>query len=341
MRAARRLAARAFLLLLFVRAQETLRAQQPPAPPQQPEQAYRVAARVERVNVDVAVTDARGHFVPGLRREQFHLFDNGAEQPITDFSPVEAPARVLLLVETSPAVYLLSREHVMAAYRLLDGLAPEDLAALGTYDDRFHPSLDFSVNKALVAGALGHLQFSLGSARLDLFGSLAAAIEHVQSLSESAAGSKTAIVLLSTGLSDVQAESVRTRLAGKLQVSGVAVYAIALGGNLRSPGKKTQRAGEAAEAFAQADRDLREIAKSSGASAYFPRTDKELVQAYVELAETLRHLYSLAFVPPAHDGKAHVLRVEVRDAEGKLIAPGAAEKSWRLLARPAYLAPAE
>src|SRR5690349_10467189 len=61
----------------------------------QPVPAIRV--NVERVNVSVAVTDAAGNFIEGLRREDFRVFDNNVEQPITDFLPVEEPAQILLL----------------------------------------------------------------------------------------------------------------------------------------------------------------------------------------------------------------------------------------------------
>jgi len=314
--------------------------QMPPAPPPlatspAPQQAppFRIQARVERVAVDVGVTDASGHFVAGLDRQQFHVFDNGTEQPVTNFSPVEAPARVLLLVETSPAVYLLAREHVLAVYRLLQGLAADDYVALATYDDRIHPLLDFTADKAEAAATLGQLQFGLGLARLDLFGSLAAAIERVQEIRDPPSAGKTAIVLLATGLSDVRDAATLERLRTQLMVSGVSVYVVALGGELRSPGHRTAREQEAAAAFAQADRDLTEISASSGGRAYFPRTEQEFAGIYAELAAALRHLYSLAFAPPAHDGRVHELRVEVRDAQGKEV--------WRVLARPAYLAPQE
>src|SRR5260370_141202 len=48
---------------------------------QQQNQTIRVS--VDRVNVGVIVTDHSGHFVEGLRREDFHVFDNGTEQPLT------------------------------------------------------------------------------------------------------------------------------------------------------------------------------------------------------------------------------------------------------------------
>ena len=328
-----------FVLLLPASAQQLASSsQQQPGPPpaQGTEIPFRVAARVERVNVDVSVTDARGHGVSGIAREQFHVFDNGTEQAITDFLPIDAPARVLLMVETSPAVYLLSREHLLAAYRMLDGLAPGDAVALAAYGDRLQGVMDFTTNKAAVGAALGQLQFSIGLARLDLFDSLLQALEAL--IAQAGAGpqgvpGKTAIVLLSTGLSDVQDPAVRSRLGGELQSSGIAVYTVALGGNLRSPKKDSGKGGIAAEAFEQANRDLRQIGESSGGRAYIPQTDKELADAYSEVAETLRHLYSIAFVPPAHDGKVHVITVQVRQGNNK--------DSWRILARPAYLAPSE
>jgi hypothetical protein len=68
-----------------------------PEDPQQPKQTIRVS--VDRVNVGVIVTDSRGHLVEGLRREDFHILDNGMEQPLTGFTAVEEPAQVLLLIE--------------------------------------------------------------------------------------------------------------------------------------------------------------------------------------------------------------------------------------------------
>jgi len=43
----------------------------------------RLKVRVSLVKVDVSVVDARGKFVEGLQKENFHVFDDGAEQPVT------------------------------------------------------------------------------------------------------------------------------------------------------------------------------------------------------------------------------------------------------------------
>jgi VWFA-related protein len=307
-----------------------------------------VKVRVELVQVDVAVTDARGGVVSGLAREQFRVFDNGVEQRITHFASVDAPARILLLVEDSPAVYLMYRQHLLAALWLLDGLAPDDAVALAAYDDRLHWQMDLTLDKWAVAAGLDRLHYELGYARLDLFGSLAAALERLAILPEPAppegasaakvAPAKTAVVLLATGLSDVRQDTVRRQLLARLQTAGFPVYAVALGDDPRSLPPKNAAAREAIAAFTQADRDLEEIARASGGRVFFPHTEKDFEPIYREVAATLRHLYSLAFVPQARDGKVHTLRVEVRDVKGQVMAPGTGRDAWRLLARPAYVA---
>lgn len=43
-------------------------------------------AEVEYVDVDVLVTDAQGHFVRDLRREEFQIFEDGKPQKIANFA---------------------------------------------------------------------------------------------------------------------------------------------------------------------------------------------------------------------------------------------------------------
>ena len=136
-----------------------------------------IVARVDLVNVEVTVTNERGDFVAGLKRENFRVLDNGVEQPITHFAPIEAPAQVLVLAETSPAVYLIHRQHLAAAHALLENLTVDDKVALGTYDQSARLAVNFSADKQPLAHALGRLRYSLGSAELNLYDALSAALD--------------------------------------------------------------------------------------------------------------------------------------------------------------------
>src|SRR5207245_1543737 len=97
-----------------------------------------------------------------LRREDFHIFDDGVEQPLTDFAAVEEPAQVLLLIEAGPAVYLLESGHLQAAHALLNGLSAGDRVAVVKYAEAPQVILDFTPDKQAAAAAFDQLRFNLG-----------------------------------------------------------------------------------------------------------------------------------------------------------------------------------
>jgi len=128
---------------------------------------------VNRVNVGVTVTNSAGHFIEGLHREDFQLFDNNAEQPITDFLSIEEPAQLLLLIESGPAIALFSNNHLRAADALLTAIAPTDRVAIASYSQGPQLLLDFTPNKAQARATLQNLNFGNGFADLNLSASLA------------------------------------------------------------------------------------------------------------------------------------------------------------------------
>src|SRR5215470_8166821 len=121
----------------------TCRAQEAPSPAPTVIQS----PRVQLVPLETIVADRRGDFVAGLAQDRFHIFDNGTEQPIQFFAPIEAPAQILVMLETSPAVYLIRDQHLAAAYALVEGLAPDDQVALVTYDVTPKTALSFTADK--------------------------------------------------------------------------------------------------------------------------------------------------------------------------------------------------
>jgi len=305
---------------------------------------------VDRVNVGVVVTDSRGQFVSGLHREDFHLFDDGVEQPITDFFSVDEPAQVLLLIEAGPAVYLLQGGHLQAIHALLDGLSPGDRVAIARYNDAPELILDFTADKLTAPAALDQLRFNVGFGQLNLASSLAIALDSLAHIP-----GKKSLVLLSTGV-DTSPPGAAQILLGRLKSTDVRILAISLGGELRgadSPEKKhskkdpppSEKAQAAAEVFAQADEALKSIAEANGGRAYFPRASKDFAAIFKEVAQLVRHEYNLGFVPPVHDAKLHLLDVRVRAAGPANVnsTPNGSDPSttaaYRIDHRQAYIAP--
>lgn len=64
---------------------------------QQPETRVRITS--DLVVLSVSVRDRAGNLVPGLRREQFQLFDDGVEQEIKVFAEESLPLSIVILVD--------------------------------------------------------------------------------------------------------------------------------------------------------------------------------------------------------------------------------------------------
>jgi Ca-activated chloride channel homolog len=297
--------------------------------------------------VEASVLDRQGEFAGGLAQKDFRVLDNGVEQPIVFFAPVEAPAQIVVMIETSPAVYLIHSQHLTAAYALLDGLAPDDRVALVTYSDVPRAALNFTADKGALIGALNGMQYTIGMGQLNFYDSVSQVLDWLP-----AGTSKTALVLLTTGL-DSSSPARWDALVQKLRGRDAVIFSVALGGSLRGrntkkPKGKKHAAGAGLEGsdasaetgFARADETLTALATMTGGRVYFPETEQDFVPAYREIAAALRHQYVLG-IAPSHDGQYHALTVEVRENAGA--PPNAAAKRgpYRILVRQGYLAPAQ
>jgi Ca-activated chloride channel homolog len=261
---------------------------------------------VARVNVGVVVTGDKGKFVEGLPREAFHVFDNGTEQPITEFAPIEEPGQVLLLVEAGPAAYFLQGANLFAAGAMLNGFSAGDRVAVARYTDAPLGIQDFTADKAAAQAALSGIQFNLGFADLNLSSSLSTVLDWLERIP----GKKT-IVLISTGV-DTSPESAAAALQTRLQAGDVRILCVSTSGPLRN-GKQGSKVKiqQTQDEFAAADRRLQTIASLTGGRVYFPMNAKAFQETYKEVAEIVRHEYSLAFALPAADGALHSIDVRV------------------------------
>jgi Ca-activated chloride channel homolog len=300
----------------------------------------------ELVKVDASVIDQRGEFVGGLALKNFRILDDDAPRPIIFFAPVEAPAQVLVMIEASPAVYLIHNAHLAAAYALLDGLAVDDQVALVTYDQAPRIMLGFTTDKSALLEALGGLQYTIGMGDLSFYDSLSAVLDWMAPVT-----GKRAVVVLTTGI-DSSPPARWEALAGKLRRADVVIYCVSLAGALRRGPSPKAKAGrvppksggqepeespriDVAAGLAKADRALVSLATMSGGRAYFPASDKEFVSIYHEIASALRHQYVLG-IAPSHDGQFHSIAVEVLGNSGQ----PANRADDRVLARAGYMAPA-
>ena len=118
-----------------------LRAQQPLPSPQAPDSGFRFKSGVELINVNATVSDIAGRFVPGLRQEDFLVYEDGQPQSVTHFSAERVPVSLGIVLDTSGS---MDGEKIKAAQRALDRflydlLDPNDEIFLSRFGD--HPML--------------------------------------------------------------------------------------------------------------------------------------------------------------------------------------------------------
>jgi Ca-activated chloride channel homolog len=299
-----------------------------------------IRVHVDRINVEVTITDSHHHSVNGLRREDFRIFDNGREQPISGFVPNEEPARIVFLIEGSTADFLLAKlgkSPFLGADNLLNNIAAVDRVAVIMYSDSARMLLDFTSDKQLAREVLQgvnsqvlSLQSRVFSGWLNLSTSLISTLNWLESIS----GSKV-IVLLSTGVDTSPSEAL-TAIHEKLRTSDVRLLALSMLGDFRKPAKQKRLSSEEKtdrrilkSDMSQSDELLRELAESTGGHAYFPKDRKSFEHAYVEMAQLVRGEYTVEFAPPEFDGKVHNIQVRVKHF------------GYHIDCRTAYIAPQE
>lgn len=306
----------AFFLPICLGNQAPLFAQQAGPLPASPTTIRVVASRV---NVNVTVTDSGGRVVNGLRRQDFHVFDDGIERPITSYASNEDPSRVVLMIESGTADFLLEKfgkSPFLCADALLDRIAPSDRLAIVTYSDHAYVSMDFTSNGPAVRAALHNLDLQLsrstvGSDSLNLSSSLAAVLYWLKPIP-----GKKVVILLSTGM-DTSLPEYRPSVDEELKTSDIPILAVSVLGDFRKfPAHQSLLAGDREErgfikGMFDADQWLEQLTLATGGRIWLPKNVKDFAQAYADIGQFIRGEYSVGFVPNSLDGKLHSLTVKM------------------------------
>jgi len=305
-------------------------------PPDAP--AFKVDTSV--VNVDVAVMDNKGNFIPNIPRGNFRVLEDNIPQQISNFNIGEAPMTVCMLIEFSARYqqYWSSKwyETLSASYGFLQTLKPDDYVAVISYDLREYILSDFSSDKRKAYEAMQQLRIP-GFSESNMFDALADTEDRMSGIE-----GRKAIVLIATGI-DTFSKLTYDKARKALQDAGVPVYPIGIlemvgmYGGLPREGITTM----------QAENELKTFAKETGGQAFFPRFFGELPTIYQAISQSLRSRYSLAYssTNQAKDGSFRKIKVElvnpatneplrVTDQKGKPI-------KYSIVAKAGYKAPRE
>jgi VWFA-related protein len=311
--------------------------------PNLPEGMPTFRSDVQTVQVDVAVLDNKGRFIPNIPRGNFRILEDNQPQQISNFSMGEAPMTVCMVIEFSNLFQQYWSygwyETLTAAYGFLETLKPEDYVAVVAYDLRPEILSDFSTDKRAAYEAMQRLRIAAYS-ESNLYDALVDTADRMAEIE-----GRKAIVVIASGI-DTFSKLTFDKTRRALQTAGVPIYAIGIMQYIRELYDARGWLGPIERLdFLQADNQMRTFAKETGGQSFFPRFQGEFPGIFGQVSQSLRNQYSLAYQPAnqARDGKFRKIKVElVNPASGealRIVDEKNKPIKYQIIARAGYTAP--
>lgn len=263
---------------------------------------YRISVDVGLVVLPVIVTDGKGKAVSGLGQENFQVFDDGRPQEISLFEAEDVPVTVGLVIDNSGSMRARRPEVVAAAQEFAKSSNPQDHMFVVNFNHTVSLGLPqnvpFTSNVDALRAAVSAIPAAGNTA---LYDGLAVALDHLKT----GTANRKALIVISDGGDN----------ASKLSLSQVLRRARASNAEIFTIGVLDDRfAGDNAGV-------LRRLARVSGGKSYFPASTSQITAICHQVAQDLRHQYTLGYHPssPNAAGSFHAIRVTVKaTGDGRL-----------------------
>lgn len=318
-----------------------------PKPPKKVEGLpnFTLRVNVPLVSLDVGVLSKQGTFIPGLRKENFRVLEDGVPQTITAFNQSEAPITAVMLVEFANNFYPLEYDSLYASSVFASTLKKEDWIALITFDIRPHILADFTQDKREIYEGLRSLQFAM-SAESNLFDALYETLDRLDAVE-----GRKYIMLISSGR-DTFSKHTLDQIYKKVQASkDIAIYSISTGAAMREYAESHGMSSALCNItsfscrteWLQADNQMKTFAKMTGGKFYQPMFQGSFKDTFADIAQTIRNQYTLAYHPTnqTQDGSFRKIKVELVGPDGsplKMRDEKGKDVKYQIIAREGYKA---
>jgi Ca-activated chloride channel homolog len=309
--------------------------------------AFRFKSGVELINVTATVTDRAGRFVPGLRQEDFTIYEENERQEISHFSSERVPVSLGIVLDTSGSMAGEKIDNALAAIQrfLTTLLDPSDEIFIYRFSNFPELLQDWTSDRTRLGRVVSRISAGGGTAMYD-------ALAEAVPMAQTGENRKKAVVLISDG-NDTNSDTSLSAVKQLIRESEVMVYAIGIDGRSETsswgvpqptpptrrppipmpiPGGRRPRGpggvmlpfqnfpwGQPQQrTIANNDRvnanALHDITDDSGGRTEIVRTGKDLDPATASIADELSRQYYLGYASTGKkDGRFHAIRVELKD----------------------------
>jgi VWFA-related protein len=260
---------------------------------------WKISLDVEQVLLTVSVRDRAGRHVPQLTESAFRVDEDGKQQRIEYFSREDIPVTVGLLIDNSRSMRNKHREVLTAAVAFIQQSNPEDEMFVVNFNEQprfgLPDSLDFAASPEVLKRALASVELDGQTA---LYDAIDEGMDHL----DRGKWEKDVLLVVSDGGDNASKMEFRDLLA-RVERSTALIYTIGIyddGNEDRNPGV------------------LKEIARASGAGAFFPTQIQDVISICEEIANDIRSQYTIAYKSANSSGGSYrKLRVTAKSPHGK------------------------
>ncbi len=262
-----------------------------------PERRNNLRLNVHTVLIPVTVTDPLDRPVSGLKKENFHIYENGVEQQIRHFGVEDAPASVGVVFDASTSMRDKIADSRRAVARFMDHSLPDDEFFLISFGDRPSSVCGFTHDTETILDALSGIKADGWTSLLD---AVYLAMQGVRR----ATHPRKALLILSDG-GDNRSHYSESEIRSLVREADVRIFAISLFDRSRL---------------------LSNLAEESGGRAVRVHKLTDLSSVAARLSAELHGEYVLGFSPTqANDGRYR--RIDVKLAPPPNLPP--LRLSWR------------
>jgi len=286
-----------------------------------------ISVETTEILLPVTVRDANGELVSGLTRKDFRVFEDGLDQPLSDFSLRKVPVDAVLMVDASSSVSNNLDDFRVAAEGFASYLAVDDRISLIQFDDRVLLLQDWTKSLLQLRRALRRVSPGMFTRFNDAL--LLAARDQTPR-----GNARHAIIVLTDGIDSGRGSTFETALRAALQ-SQTTIYIVS-NSEIERVKKQAelselQRGSDSSirfneikindlrlglEALVASERNMAQLTSATGGRLYKPQSFTDLEKIYAEVADELRHQYALYYSPlnRKRDGAFRRVKVETRNS---------------------------
>jgi Ca-activated chloride channel homolog len=258
----------------------------------QDEPPFKLNVDVDLTELHVTVTDGQDRPVGNLRKEDFRVLEDQAEQKLSIFKHEDVPVSLGLVIDNSRSIEPRKKRLDAAALSFVQRGNPDDETFIVHFDDRPRLTRDFTDNIPDLERALAMVR---PFGQTAIYDALILASEHMAK----AKHTKKVILLITDGVDNSSHHTVDEAVEAARR-SGVAIYTVGL--LSAAEGQK-------------AEETLVRIAETTGGRAFFPENVEQARVSMERVARDLREQYLLGyFSSNPRNGAWRSIRLEIKPA---------------------------